>query len=212
MIKSNFMFFPVILYNISFNLFLYKLIYYHDLYIHIYSNSMDRLKEYSFLEILGQGAFSTVYHVKTKASLEDYAIKVIRKKRINTKKHQKSLESEIDIQRSLKHPNIVQLFDYFEDDENFYLLLEYNPGVDLRQVINRDGKFPESSCKLIFQQLVEAISYLQASGIMHRDLKLANILLYKSKPQITDFGLAVKLDESQGFRETFCGTPNYISP
>ena len=173
---------------------------------------MDKLSEYSFHEVLGKGAFSTVYHVKTRKSLDDYAIKVIQKSRVKTKKQIKSLQNEIDIQRSLRHPNIIQLFDFFEDDENFYLLLEYTPGTDLRQAINRNGRFSETSSLEILRQLVEAINFMQASGIMHRDLKLANILLHKNKPQITDFGLAVKLDESQGFRETFCGTPNYISP
>ena len=173
---------------------------------------MDKLNEYTFLHVLGQGAFSTVYYVREKKTMEEYAIKIISKTRVKTKKQIKSLQNEIDIQRSLKHSNIIQLFDFFEDEENFYLVLEYNPGTDLRQAINRNGKFSESCCKEILKQLVEAINFMQASGIMHRDLKLANILLYKSKPQITDFGLAVKLDESQGFRETFCGTPNYISP
>lgn len=173
---------------------------------------MDKLKEYEFLQVLGQGAFSTVYHVRTCKSLNDYAMKVIQKSRIKTNKQVKALQNEIDLQRSLRHSNIIQLYDFFEDFENFYLLLEYNPGVDLRKAIYKDGKFSEGVCKEIFKQLVEAVNFLQASGIMHRDLKLANILLHKNKPQITDFGLAVKLDEAQGFRETFCGTPNYISP
>lgn len=173
---------------------------------------MDKLSEYTFLEVLGQGAFSTVYHVKTKKTMDDYAIKVIQKSRVKTTKQAKSLQNEIDIQRSLRHSNIIQLFDYFEDEDNYYLLLEYTTGIDLRQFINRNGKISENSCKEILKQLVEAINFMQASGIMHRDLKLANILIHKNKPQITDFGLAVKLDQEQGFRETFCGTPNYISP
>lgn len=173
---------------------------------------MDKLNEYQFLQVLGQGAFSTVYHVRAKKSMEEFAIKVIQKTRVKTKKQIKSLQNEIDIQRTLKHPNIVQLFDFFEDEEHFYLLMEFNPGVDLRNTIQKGGRFSEGCCKEISRQLVEAVNFLQASGIMHRDLKLANILIHKSKPQITDFGLAVKLDEEQGFRETFCGTPNYISP
>jgi serine/threonine protein kinase len=173
---------------------------------------MEKVKEFNVLEPLGQGAFSTVFHVKAKKTMDDFALKVIEKSRILNKKQKKSLQNEIDIQRSLKHPNIVKLFDFFEDESKFYLLLEYCPGSDLRAAINKSGRFSESSCKEIMKQLVEAVNFLQASGIMHRDLKLANILLFKNKPLITDFGLAVKLDESKGFRETFCGTPNYISP
>ena len=173
---------------------------------------MDKLNEFEFLQVLGQGAFSTVYHVRHKKNLDEYAMKVIQKSRIKTKKQQKSLKNEIEIQRSLQHPNIIQLFDFFDDDDHFYLLLEYNPGCDLRTALQREGKFSEISCKDILKQLVGAVNFLQASGIMHRDLKLANILINKSKVQITDFGLSVKLDESQYFRETFCGTPNYISP
>jgi serine/threonine protein kinase len=173
---------------------------------------MEKLNEFEFLKVLGQGAFSTVYHARSRRTLSDFAIKVIQKSRVKSTKQLKSLQNEISIQMSLSHPNIIQLFDHFEDTDNHYLILEYNPGCDLRTSIHREGRFSESSCKEILKQLVSAVNFLQASGIMHRDLKLANILLHKNRVQITDFGLSVKLDESQYFRETFCGTPNYISP
>ena len=101
----------------------------------------------------------------------------------------------------------------FEDSDNFYLLLELCTGGDLFSYIKSLGKLEESETKRICLNIVEGISYLHSNNILHRDLKLGNILLTEDKSaKIADFGLAAQLSDLSEERTTLCGTPNYISP
>ena len=78
---------------------------------------------------------------------------------------------------------------------------------------NKDKKFNESEVAQIFKKIASGVEYMQQKGVIHRDLKLANILITPDKDiRIIDFGLAVQLEDQNEERQTLCGTPNYISP
>ena len=129
---------------------------------------------------------------------------------------------EIDILMSLHHPNIIFLKEYFEEPGRVYIIMEYLEGGELLEALlnkekGRDGleaHYSEADARLLFKQIVAGVKYMHDIGIVHRDLKLENLLL--SKPgdvrsiKIADFGLAKKYGHAQ--LSTICGTPQYVAP
>lgn len=102
--------------------------------------------------------------------------------------------SEINILRSLDHPNIVKIFEYFEDDKRFYIVTEHIQGGELfDEIINR-GKFGEKDAAVLMKQLLSCVSLIHDKDIVHRDLKPENVLLEQSKEfdqvKVIDFGTA----------------------
>ena len=141
-------------------------------------------------------------------------MKVVDKSLAHKKNLLGRLKNEIQLQSSLDHPCIVKLLHSFEDKDCIYLLLELCAGGDLYSHIKAETCLTEETTQLLCSQLVDGIAYLHQQGILHRDLKLGNLLLTedRSSLKIADFGLAVKLNDAHEARHTICGTPNYISP
>lgn len=119
---------------------------------------------------------------------------------------------EAEIMKNLHHKHIVNLEDVFADGVNIYLVMELLSGGDLFDRVVKKSKYAEKDALDLMYQLLDAMAYLHAKGIAHRDLKLENIMLISQDNdvdiKITDFGLA----KTSGKLKTFCGTPNYYSP
>jgi len=169
---------------------------------------------YTIIEPLGRGAYSCVYKVQSRKTNNYFALKIIDKQKLNQNHLRKRLQNEIQIQSQLRHKNIVHLFEYYEDEQNVYLILELCAGGELFTYIKSEGRLSEEECRGFSNQLLEGISYMHSYRIMHRDLKMGNVLLSEDKTtvKIADFGLAVQLRDLEEERNTLCGTPNYISP
>ena len=114
----------------------------------------------------------------------------------------------------MKHDNILQLYEWFEDADSYYLVLELCRGGELGLFLKKQGKLSENLTKGLMKDLLSGLAFLHSQGIMHRDLKLANLLLTKNQKsiKIADFGFSVRLSDNDEERKTVCGTPNYISP
>lgn len=124
---------------------------------------------------------------------------------------------EIDILLSLKHKNIVYVKEYFEEGFRVYIIMEYLEGGELLEALmnkGEEGRYTEEDARIIFRQIIDGVKFMHKKGIVHRDLKLENLLL--SKPgnikalKIADFGLAKKI--AQSTLSTVCGTPHYVAP
>mmetsp|Transcript_8667 Transcript_8667/g.8658 ORF Transcript_8667/g.8658 Transcript_8667/m.8658 type:complete len:195 (+) Transcript_8667:24-608(+) len=174
----------------------------------------SRLPDYEVIKPLGRGAYSYVYHVKYRSTSQEFALKIIEKQVVVQKNLTNRLLNEIKLQKRLNHPCIVKFYHSFEDEDCIYLVLEYCAGGELFSYIKSEGRLSEDETRMLCSQLVDGIDYLHNRGILHRDLKLGNLLLSEDKTllKIGDFGLAVKLSNYSEERSTLCGTPNYISP
>ena len=191
-------------------------------------NKGDITQFYEVIKKIGEGSFGKIYKVKNKQSGDIRAMKQITKSKIpNIEKFQ----NEIKILAMVDHPNIVRLFEVIEDDKYFNLLQELCTGGELARKI-QTTQLKEKEIAKIFNQIMSAVAYCHDKGIVHRDLKLENILFASEKPdapiKIIDFGFSVLLgkndlnkDKSQendlkkyGFKrmKSKVGTLYYISP
>ena len=169
-------------------------------------------KDYEIIGDLGSGSYGSVKKVRHKKLKEVRAMKIILKKFDNSK-------TEIDIMRKISHPNIVNIFDIYEDSKKYYIMMEICEGGELFEAISEQGAFTEQDCAYILRQILSAVSYLHSKNIMHRDIKPENIMLTKKinkknnryEIKLIDFGTAKIF--KKGKKETkFIGTSYYIAP
>ncbi|TMW63811.1 hypothetical protein Poli38472_002752 [Pythium oligandrum] len=175
---------------------------------------MTRIQDYELQEFLGEGSTAHVYLATHTSSQERVALKVIDKLLIRHAKLESRVRREMTLHAPLSHPQIVQVLDVFEDQQNHYMALEYcteRSVADLvRSLRTTQSRLDEALAKKIFRQTVMGVAYLHEQGIIHRDLKLANLLLTSDlEVKISDFGLATRMADEHG---TVCGTPNFIAP
>jgi serine/threonine protein kinase len=123
------------------------------------------------------------------------------------------LASEIEIHKSVKSEFVVKYEKHFEDINNVYILLELCTNQTMNELIKRRKRISEIEARYYLRQIALAMRDFQEQLIIHRDLKLGNLLLTESlEIRISDFGLAAKLNHRGERRKTMCGTPNYIAP
>ncbi|KAI1887397.1 hypothetical protein AGOR_G00189880 [Albula goreensis] len=174
----------------------------------------NNIEDFKVLTLLGRGSFACVYKAKSTNTGLEVAIKTIDKKAMHKAGMVQRVSNEVEIQCRLKHPSILELYNYFEDSNYVYLVLEMcHNGEMSRYLKERKQPFTEDEARHFMHQIVKGMLYLHTHGIMHRDLTLSNLLLTSSMNiKIADFGLATQLKLPSEKHFTMCGTPNYISP
>ena len=175
------------------------------------SSRFSSIDEFIILEEIGKGGYSKVYLVENKKTKRRYALKQAMRYKKGKDKTERTM-TEIKVLRKLKHPNIIRLKGWFEDEENIYLVLEYIPGKDCSKFFKHNLP-TKSQLRKIMKQLIEALLYCHSRGIVHRDIKLENILIDDEfKIKLTDFGLcAIKNDEYEVLSGQM-GTVRYTAP
>lgn len=169
---------------------------------------MKKIGQFVLIEQIGAGAFSTVYKAKNMDTKQKVAIKVVPINK-HSEKNLKRVKQEIDILCSISHPNIMKIYDYKKSQNNWYIILEYCKYGSLNKYIQTyfNGKFPECIAQQVIQQLTSALRLLRQHKIVHRDLKLANLLVGdKFVIKIGDFGFAKYFNEDT-FMNSMLGTP-----
>ncbi|PSC74088.1 CAMK CAMK1 kinase [Micractinium conductrix] len=171
---------------------------------------------------LGEGGFSKVKLVTQRATGKQYACKVIPLPRPGKKVNEHlsdrgAIMKEIDALLDLEHPNVVELEEYFVERNKVFLIMELLRGGELLEAVLQQGHYSEADARTIFRQLVQCLQYLHAKGVVHRDVKLDNLLLVEpgdiAHVKIADFGFAKKLHGGRlDSMKTVCGTPEYIAP
>ncbi|QLG74400.1 hypothetical protein HG535_0G02830 [Zygotorulaspora mrakii] len=171
-----------------------------------------RGRDYHRGHFLGEGGFARCFQIRDDSG-KIFAAKTVAKLSIKTEKTRKKLLSEIQIHKSMKHVNIVQFIDCFEDETNVYILLEICPNGSLMELLKKRKVLTEPEVRFFATQICGAIKYMHSRRVIHRDLKLGNIFFDKDyNLKIGDFGLAAVLANDRERKYTVCGTPNYIAP
>lgn len=171
-------------------------------------------KDFEFERRLGDGAFGQVWRVKNKQTLKFFALKQVPKEKVL--KMLSQFRREVFIMYELSHPHIIKLYNHFEDEKFFYLLMELAEGGNLFHKLYREKCFLERNAAQYFREVVLAVEYLHSHipAIIHRDIKPENILLDKEgRIKLTDFGWSnYYSEENPTLRYTMCGTLEYLPP
>ena len=188
------------------------------------------IDDLTLIKPIGKGAFGEVYLTSKQGSSTKYATKKLEKSRyLSNPKAKKYLDNEIAILKDINHPNIVKLFDIKENSKYCFIITEYCNGGNLSGCLERyqeenDKAFPEEIVQYLMRQIMDAMKYLHKNKILHRDLKLDNILvnfenendktknnIMKGKVKLIDFGFARYLKkESLAF--STLGSPINMDP
>lgn len=183
-------------------------------------------------EELGKGSYGKVVLGAMKQIKVKRAIKIIDKTKVSNVDR---FKFEIEIMKRLDHPNILKLYDYFEDKDSVYLVLELCTGGELFDRIVANKYYNESEARIIFKQMMKAIYHCHVNGVCHRDLKPENFLMINKKDpyslKLIDFGLSRQFDgnvlserkidsnvlkparrQTRATLKTKAGTPFYIAP
>ncbi|KAG2233171.1 hypothetical protein INT48_005009 [Thamnidium elegans] len=171
---------------------------YNELLKELSSHEMTSVGCYTIGETIGEGTFGKVKKGFHKLTGRLVAIKKI------SKQHAPMMAREIHHHRQLKHPNIVMLYEMITTESAIHIISEYCPNGDLLDALTDAGRCSEIRVHKWFRQLTDAIKYCHTRGIVHRDLKLENILLdAEDNVKICDFGFA-RFTQKNQYLETFC--------
>ena len=191
---------------------------------------MLRLDDYILKDFLGKGTFGEVYLTQKVNNTERYyATKRMDRKMVDDPRYKKYFINEISILKKLYHDNIIRLQDFKQTNNHYYIIMEYCNGGSLSQCLKRYKEiyhrpFTEEIVQYIMRQIVSAVKYIHSQGIIHRDLKLDNILvnffsqddydkinLLKAQIKIIDFGFASSKEENHLYT-TAIGSPLNMDP
>ena len=171
------------------------------------------IRTYKCGKKLGEGAFAKVFEVSDASNGEIYAAKVIDKYALVDSSKRKKLLMEIRLHKRLNHQNILHFAHEFQDDHYHYLILERCLSLSLMELSKMRKTFTVPEAQYIMLQLLDATGYLHSQNVIHRDLKLANVMVdCNMNMKVGDFGLATELQYAGQRKWTRCGTPNYIAP
>lgn len=169
---------------------------------------------YEILKTIGEGGMANVYLAHDTILDRDVAIKVLRGDLANDDKFVRRFQREALSASSLSHPNIVEIYDVGEDDGDYFIVMEYVPGKNLKQLLKRRGSLTVEEVVDIMLQITSAMSVAHDNLIIHRDLKPQNILIMDDGGvKITDFGIAMALNATQLTQtNSAMGSVHYFPP
>lgn len=176
------------------------------------------LTYYHLGRCIGKGNFSEVHIGVHRETGDRVAVKIVdtmKTEQFSKKSRSVTLniDSEMQVLRSLDHPNIIRFYGMYRSPTNVHLILEYADGGDLLNRILEKGCYDEKDGRIVFSQICAGVAYLHSRDICHRDLKPDNVLLTADgTAKLSDFGLARHASQSENNFRTYCGTPHYFAP
>lgn len=184
--------------------------------VFVQENDRDFSQIYRVGKSIGSGGYGDVRKCTHRESKVQRAVKIFRKDLIPAGQLEVgSLFQEIDIMRTLDHPNIVRVYEYFEDARRIFIVMELCKGGELFTQIVKRNHFTENQAAIVMKQLFSAVSYLHSRSIIHRDLKPENVLLEDAEGSLNikliDFGAATFIKKHKRLTGKL-GTAYYVAP
>ncbi len=177
------------------------------------SRSSLNMDAFELLKVIGKGSFGKVMQVRKRDTSRIYALKTIRKAHIVSRSEVTHTLAERTVLAQVNNPFIVPLKFSFQSPDKLYLVLAFINGGELFHHLQREGRFNEERSRFYAAELLCALEHLHGFNVVYRDLKPENILLdYTGHIALCDFGLCKLNMGDQQTTNTFCGTPEYLSP
>jgi serine/threonine protein kinase len=179
---------------------------------------LKQLGRYEIVRVLGSGAMGVVYEGHDSKLHRQVAIKTIIKSALvdaaQAADYSARFMREAQAVAQLNHPNIVTVYDFGEEGDIAYFVMEFIQGHELKQYLDSGVQFSLDKSIGLMLELLDALEYAHSRGIVHRDIKPANIMIDPSgRLKLTDFGVVKVLDSQEGTQAgTMVGTPGYMSP
>ena len=188
-------------------------------YISKYYNKYKKYPEtslqfYKYGRLIGQGAFGKVNLGLNILTGRIVAVKSFDKNNSElTGDNMKKIKYETDLMKKLNHPNITKILEMFEDEKYFLIIMEYINGGNLFSFVKKRRKLSEKTAKFLFRQIILGIKYIHEQNIVHRDIKLENLLIdLNNNVKICDFGIGRKITSKNQLLFDQCGTLMYMAP
>lgn len=167
---------------------------------------------FKFVTKIGNGAFGQVYLAIHKLTGKLVAIKMIELSHLQDHYSRKKVFQEVYILKKIRHSNIIRLFEVFENKKHIMLVMEHAGGGDLYQLVKERHHLTEDEAKFIFKQVAQGVGHCHCRSVLHRDIKLDNILLDgEGGVKLCDFGVSRLINWNELIQEQ-CGTPAYLAP
>lgn len=177
---------------------------------------------YTLQQLIGRGGMANVYLAQHPTLNQPVAIKMMLAEQATEADFRARFEREARAIASLRHENIVKLFDFGRTDETYYMVMEYINGPNLRSFLQQNQPLPWQTAVSLIQQIGAALGYAHAQGLVHRDIKPANVMIQEYITQtnqityraiLTDFGIVKMMGGSSALTHTgLVGTLDYIAP
>ena len=163
-------------------------------------------------KVVGVGSYGKVRAAWHRLTASKVAIKTYDKAKFKDPAHWKRVQSEIKIMEQVSHPRIARLYEAVETPKRMHLIMECLDGGNLCSYVKAKRRLSEEESRRIFFQLLQAMEYLHAQSVIHRDIKLENVLFGEGKDvKLIDFGFSTSSQPGKKLR-VFCGTPSYMAP
>src|SRR4051812_14093513 len=166
-------------------------------------------------EHLGTGGMGVIYRATELRLGRPVALKLISADRASDPALRERFEREARLTASIDHPNVIPVYGAGEEDGHLYLVMRYVPGTDLHALLRRDGRLEPGRAAAIVAQLADALDAAHAAGLVHRDVKPANVLIAGSHVYLSDFGIT-RVQDAETTRITdsggWVGTVDFMAP
>jgi Protein kinase domain len=172
----------------------------------------DRLGEYRLLDRIGEGGMGVVYLARDRRH-RTVALKVLRSTVAGDPTARRRLAREVETMQRVRSPNVAEVIDADLDGEMPYIVTRFVPGRTLDDVVTQDGPLRGPALARLAGGLAEALVAVHAAGVVHRDVKPGNVMLFQETPVVIDFGIAQGPDATRlTMTGMFMGTPGYLAP
>mmetsp|Transcript_24174 Transcript_24174/g.42957 ORF Transcript_24174/g.42957 Transcript_24174/m.42957 type:complete len:525 (+) Transcript_24174:315-1889(+) len=170
--------------------------------------------QYRFMQIIGQGQYGVVREAQRRRDKQRVAVKSIAKRELQ--RDLTFMRRELDILQSVDHPNIIRLYETYEDEKYLHIVVELCTGGELLDRLLEKGMLSEAETAETLRYILSAVHHLHTLKIVHRDLKPENILFANTQSladlKLADFGLSCKFSNEELKLSSFVGTPYYLAP